>query len=378
MSTLTPTTANGRDALIEAASAADSVSDLFAKASDHLRRLIPYDAGVWIATDPTTGLPTAPTSTLNMEHACRADTCLRVWELEFLADDFVPFRDLARAPTPAAGLHAATGGRPTRSARYREFMEPNDFDDELRGVLRVSGGAWASICLYRESGRGPFGEADTDLLASLSEPLGSAVRELARKQEHWLDHGPRGPGLLLFSPGGDLISANEEARAWLDELQADLGCADRFGLTVPMVVAGTLSRARSSADDGDLRPARARVRSAATGRWLVCHASCMTDAEGEIGNTALVIEPAKGSEVAPIIVEAYELTAREREIAELIAQGTATGEIAERLFLSPHTVRDHVKAIFEKVGVSSRGELVAKLFAEHYAPIHLAAGHRES
>jgi hypothetical protein len=32
---------------------------------------------------------------------------------------------------------------------------------------------------------------------------------------------------------------------------------------------------------------------------------------------------------------------------------------------------DYVKAIFDSVGVSSRGELVAKLFAEHYAPIHL-------
>jgi hypothetical protein len=34
-------------------------------------------------------------------------------------------------------------------------------------------------------------------------------------------------------------------------------------------------------------------------------------------------------------------------------------------------VRDHVKAIFHKVGVSCRGELVAKLFAEHYEPVHL-------
>jgi hypothetical protein len=35
-------------------------------------------------------------------------------------------------------------------------------------------------------------------------------------------------------------------------------------------------------------------------------------------------------------------------------------------------VRDYVKAIFAKVGVSNRGELVAKLFAEHYAPLHMA------
>ena len=46
--------------------------------------------------------------------------------------------------------------------------------------------------------------------------------------------------------------------------------------------------------------------------------------------------------------------------------------MAAWLHLSAHTVRDYVKAIFAKVGVSSRGELVAKLFAEHYAPLHMA------
>ncbi len=41
--------------------------------------------------------------------------------------------------------------------------------------------------------------------------------------------------------------------------------------------------------------------------------------------------------------------------------------MAAELFLSTHTVRDYVKSVFDKVGVSSRGELVAKLFAEHYS-----------
>jgi len=51
-----------------------------------------------------------------------------------------------------------------------------------------------------------------------------------------------------------------------------------------------------------------------------------------------------------------------------VARGLSNQEIAAELFLSSHTVRDHLKAVFAKVGVGSRGELVAKLFADHYAP----------
>jgi DNA-binding CsgD family transcriptional regulator len=74
----------------------------------------------------------------------------------------------------------------------------------------------------------------------------------------------------------------------------------------------------------------------------------------------------------PIIVEAYDLTAREQDVIRLIARGCGTAEVADGLYLSPHTVRDHVKTIFRKLGVASRGELVAKLFAEHYLPAHTA------
>ncbi len=105
------------------------------------------------------------------------------------------------------------------------------------------------------------------------------------------------------------------------------------------------------------------------GRWLVCHASCLRAADGLVTSTAVVIEPAKVSEVLPLVVDAYGLSERELEITQCVSRGLPTGEIAEQLFLSPHTVRDHIKAIFEKVGVSSRGELVGRLFTEHYEPL---------
>jgi DNA-binding CsgD family transcriptional regulator len=138
-----------------------------------------------------------------------------------------------------------------------------------------------------------------------------------------------------------------------------------------MVVVSTLMRARAIAEERERHGARARLRSRASGRWLVCHASCLRGPDGALGHTALVIEPATAAEIAPMITQAYELSPREEEITRLIARGLGTADIAALLHLSAHTVRDHVKAIFEKAGVSSRGELVARLFAEHYAPVHL-------
>ncbi|MFF8955220.1 helix-turn-helix transcriptional regulator [Streptomyces sp. NPDC014894] len=82
-----------------------------------------------------------------------------------------------------------------------------------------------------------------------------------------------------------------------------------------------------------------------------------------------MIEPARASDITPLVVDAYGLTDRETEVTQCVARGLPTGEIAARLRLSPHTVRDHIKAVFEKTGVSSRGELVGKLFTEYYAPV---------
>jgi DNA-binding CsgD family transcriptional regulator len=374
MATLASTVSHARDELIERAGAAETVGELFGGASRRLRRLVPFDSAVWLAFDPTTGLPTAPTRAENMAHVCRGggESCLRVWELEFLVEDVNLYRDLARADRPAGALRLATQDRPARSARYREFLRPNGYDDELRAVMRADGSPWASIGLFRARGRPAFEAAEAELVASLSGPLAAAVRDHARPATGPTAGGEdRGPGVLLFAASGELISVNDDALAWLDELPPDSGPQDTVTLPLPMVVAGTLMRARAIAGERDDGVARARLRSRASGRWLVCHASCLRDANGELGNTALVIEPALASEIAPIITQAYELSAREEQITQLIARGLSTADIARRLFLSAHTVRDYVKAIFEKVGVSSRGELVAKLFAEHYAPTHL-------
>ena len=96
--------------------------------------------------------------------------------------------------------------------------------------------------------------------------------------------------------------------------------------------------------------------------FLLLHATRLHTGDA----TAVVIEPAKAREVAPLIVDAYALTPRELDVTRALARGLTTNEIARELHLSRYTVQDHLKAVYEKVGVSSRGELVAKVFADHH------------
>ena len=52
------------------------------------------------------------------------------------------------------------------------------------------------------------------------------------------------------------------------------------------------------------------------------------------------------------------LSRREREVLALIATGATNAEIAARLYLSPHTVKEHTSALYRKLGVRNRAQAV--------------------
>jgi hypothetical protein len=231
---------------------------------------------VWLATDPVTGLPTAPTPADNLQLEGGQEQCSQLWRREFLVTDVNLYRDLAQAKVPAAALRA-TVTDPRQSARYREFLEPQGFTDELRAVLRVGDSPWGAIDLFRRRSQAPFTWAEIELVAGPSAPLGEALRVRARPDESLGGLVPDSrPGLLVFDPHGALTSANAEARAWLAELPHDQDLPSDLGVGVPMWMLGTVFGALAVARGGGDGTADPGPGPAAGPGWCATPPCCAT------------------------------------------------------------------------------------------------------
>jgi DNA-binding NarL/FixJ family response regulator len=78
---------------------------------------------------------------------------------------------------------------------------------------------------------------------------------------------------------------------------------------------------------------------------------------------------------APVITRSQvtaALSKREEEVARLVASGFSNREVSKKLGLSPHTVKNYLFRIFEKLGFSTRIELVLYMLSQRKRPVALA------
>lgn len=325
-----------------------------------LKRHIAFDRVCWHTVDPGTILFTGA---FNHDISC-SGTWLA--EHEYVIDDVTRWWSLARSGQLAGASSIATHGDLDRSARHRSHVSYG-IGDELRGsFVTAQGGYWGAVGLLRDEAEPWFTAEETALLAAACPVLAEGFMRASLAPP--VDVAERvtddAPGVVVFDAAGRPEWTSPAADHWIDQLPELPRPATPAQSRLVEVVA---SRARSIAVGADPLgiAARSRVRTR-TGRWLLVYGTNLYGGEG--GRTAVIIQPAPRSEITPIIALAYGLTAREREVVQLCMQGLATKHIARALGLSQYTVQDHLKAIFNKTGARTRGELLGQVFLEHYVP----------
>jgi len=327
-------------------------NDLFTRLSGHLRKAVAFRTAGWLRLDPKTLLP-MPGLLLQADH----DRVGRIIHNEYFEPDVVKFRELARARVPAQSLWQATNGQLHRSTRYRTILADLGNGDDVRMVFRSGSSVWGSACLARTATDPPFSRRDISFLARVCEPIARGLR-LSHLLAGDQAAGPAPTGVLIVGDDDSVISLSEAARHWLAQLPPD----NARGLDLPAAIlsAATQARALAAGRPGVGIP-EGRVRTLAGG-WLRLHAARLTpnDRHGG-GQTAVILEPARPADLSPLILDLHGLTNRERQITQLLLRGLPTADIAQILFISRHTLGDHMKAIFDKLGVSSRPELTALL-----------------
>jgi DNA-binding CsgD family transcriptional regulator len=328
----------------------------FEAADQTLAGLIEFDSSCWLSLDPSTLLPTS-----HFTRQVDTDHLMELAANEFLEDDVNKFADLARAVRPVGILSEATGGDLRQSPRFVNVLKPHGYGDgdELRAAFLDGEAVWGCVALHRRRGR--FDDREARLVSDVSRYIGEGIRRAILVTALTAENGHDSPGLILLRGDDSVESITPAARHWLGDLIDPTGDSS----ALPLIVVSVADKARRAVAGRGDEVAEVRVPRR-TGGWLLMHASLL-DREPQ-GHVGVMIYPVRQPEISALIVEAYGLSKREREVTRLVLGGLSTQEIADNLHLSPYTVQDHLKAIFAKVGVRSRRELVAQVFLQHYAP----------
>lgn len=282
---------------------------------------------------------------------------------EYYADDVNKIADVVRSPEGISTLYEATGGHPSSSPRWQQNMQMGGDQELIVGLRTRTGEVWGALGLYREPDQPLFDKKEEAFLRMAAPYLAHGARRSLLMGEARDPVGSDSPGLVIINKRWQVESTTPGVDRWLAELPGGDWAAGRLPPALMSVAARALRTAERPGDVAEVAVSRVLSRA---GNWIVLHGTSLgTDHERRI---AVIVEPAHPSRIYPLLMSAYGLTERERDVTRLILQGNSTTEIAATLVVSMQTVQQHLKSIFDKTGVRSRRDLVGKVFFAHYEP----------
>jgi DNA-binding CsgD family transcriptional regulator len=319
---------------------------------EDLRCRVPFRAHVWALIDPETEVATAPLATVPDPLMAQLPGIVRRRYLTTV-------NRWDRMDAPVASLYQATDGDPTKSLLYREVLGSAGIGDIASIVFRDRLAIWAFLDLWRFDTDAPFTAGE---LAILAEDVAVVTDALRRCQARSFDDpSPTsqrpGPAVLFLTPELQVRGQTPETDAYLRTLLPP-------GVDRQPVPAGAYNVAAALlAHEAGIHhhPPTARV-GLAGGLWLTFRAAWVdSDRPATQRDIAVTIELTSPAERRSLYARSHQLTARETELLERLALGADTQTLARDLYLSKHTVQDHLKSIFKKTNTRNRRTLLARV-----------------
>ncbi|MGX7728018.1 helix-turn-helix transcriptional regulator [Rhodococcus sp. 2H158] len=331
----------GREVVALAAAGAD-VTQVHGRAIELVGRTVRSDLTCWAMIDPrslTIGSMTSGPDRVPPEY----EPLLA--ESEYRGRDPGTFAELFRNGRSAARGSELPPDEVAHSLRHAGVWRPLGLDHELRVIFRIGGLCWGAAGFVRSGA--DFTDSEVEFLTRVAPAVASATR-VAVCATAASGQGDPGPAVVLTGSAGEPLALTAAARDW----------QDRFDEIAPGRLAVMVRAAAFGARASGSGVFRTRIRDA-TGGWILMRATALLG--GAEPQTVVTIEHATGLELAELLLAAYALTARERDVCLEVMAGYSTAEIADRRGITPNTVHDHLKAIYTKTGVRSRAELTARL-----------------
>ncbi len=338
-----------RGALVAGARDVTEVAELGRQLSHQVGCLVPHDGYMLAAVDPV-GMG----GCFFAEQAGYSpDLRNRLEEADALGAEPHPFSRLLQGPARVGVLSPAR--HPLHDSLRAAGMLAEGFGSEMRIALVVAGHSLGGLVLVRREDVRPFTAADAARVETLSGALAAAVRAFLVRQAFRPQRITLPPGVAIIGPDDGIRSVTPSLWDWLCLLTSVvpngrgtvLNVAHLRDVTLHIVLLARRARG----------PVMSRIPT--SDGWIVLHGQPLHD--GDVSSVAVTLQQATAATLLPALSVWCGITPRERDVLDLLLDGLPTKRVATRLDLSLHTVNDHLKAIYRKVGASGRDELLATL-----------------
>jgi len=236
----------------------------------------------------------------------------------------------------------------------------------LRGCFAVDSQWIAVVQLLRPDANRPFQRSDVAFLRLLAPTIARMLRA-AFEREHALasidSSEPDVAGVLVLAPHRRLLFHNAAAERWCDLLRA----TEAEGGHLPTAVLSAVACLQAGTDTSNQRIVRVPTQ---VGTIRVEASLGVED-----GSMTIVLTP-EHPPAPPDLPLSWSLTPQERQILSLVARGLSNRQVAAKLVISENTVASHLSHAYEKLGVHSRSEFLARFFRESYWPMLQSPGPR--